>query len=154
MPTTAKLSASAVIIRNNHILLIEFQDPKQGHYFNLPGGGVKEGESLIEALRREVLEETGVHLETIGPQIATWEYEPIRLANRYGKAHKIGFVFVCTLRKLNEPHLAKTPDNHQVGVRWLPCEQLPHTPLHPMIGRELLDALNRESQAPFYFLVS
>ncbi len=154
MPLMAKLSASAVIILNNHILLIEFQDPKQGHYFNLPGGGVKDGESLIEALRREVLEETGAHIDNIGRQIVTWEYEPRRLGNKYGKTHKVGFVFVCTLRKLNEPHQSKRADEHQVRVRWLPCEQLPDVVLHPMIGRELLAAINREDRAPFYFLVS
>lgn len=154
MPATVKLSASAVIIRNNHILLIEFDDPKQGRYFNLPGGGVKESETLYDALRREVLEETGAHIETIGRQIATWEYEPLRLNNRYGKAHKVGLVFVCTLRQGNEPHLAKMPDNHQIGVRWLPYDQLSQINLHPMIGRALQDALARQDSAPFYFLVS
>ncbi len=39
--------------------------------WEMPQGKVEEGESLIEALRREVREETGVTIET-GPLAAVW----------------------------------------------------------------------------------
>lgn len=39
------------------------KDPNRGLYV-LPGGGVKDGESLEEAFCREVLEETGLEIES------------------------------------------------------------------------------------------
>lgn len=47
----------AILPRNGQILLTWQDDP---HFeFQLPGGGVDSDESLIQALHREVLEETG-----------------------------------------------------------------------------------------------
>jgi 8-oxo-dGTP diphosphatase len=37
------------------VLLVEFND-ETGLHYNLPGGGVEPGESVIEALEREVRE--------------------------------------------------------------------------------------------------
>lgn len=49
------------------LLLSEYRDRE---HWNLPGGGVRDGESDQEALYREVLDETGLHtrvLHQIGP---------------------------------------------------------------------------------------
>jgi ADP-ribose pyrophosphatase YjhB (NUDIX family) len=44
--------------------LIVVRHAKEGRQYHLlPGGGVAKGESLVESLRREVLEETGVECE-------------------------------------------------------------------------------------------
>lgn len=45
------------------VLLLRMQRPdRRGHFWLLPGGGVKADENRLEALRREVWEETGLSL--------------------------------------------------------------------------------------------
>lgn len=54
------LTVDAVVVKNKKILLIKRkQEPYRGHYA-LPGGFVEYGETVEAALRREVLEETGL----------------------------------------------------------------------------------------------
>jgi 8-oxo-dGTP diphosphatase len=56
-----RVRAGAVLIEDDKVALIErFRDGK--HYFVFPGGGVDEGETLTEAVVREMDEETGLHV--------------------------------------------------------------------------------------------
>ena len=55
-PTELGLSVSAMVWREGEILLMRRSD--NGHW-GLPGGYVEVGESVSEAARREVVEETG-----------------------------------------------------------------------------------------------
>jgi 8-oxo-dGTP diphosphatase len=55
----------ALIIEGNRILLVERgKEPLKG-YWSLPGGILEVGESLDQAIRREVLEETGLVIEPV-----------------------------------------------------------------------------------------
>ena len=61
-----QLAVSAGIFRDGKILLVRrARDPARGVY-TFPGGRVEFGESLIEAVAREVREETGLSIEVIG----------------------------------------------------------------------------------------
>ena len=60
-----KVGAGAIIERKGHLLLIQRTiDPFQGCW-NLPAGYVEVDESPIEAVRREVWEETGLEVEVM-----------------------------------------------------------------------------------------
>ncbi|MBN1168428.1 NUDIX domain-containing protein [Candidatus Woesebacteria bacterium] len=53
------MRASAIIVKKNKILLIHrFKKGKE--YWVFPGGNIEEGEKKIEAIKREVLEETSL----------------------------------------------------------------------------------------------
>ena len=49
-------AARAVLKKGNEIALLHV---KNHNYYKLPGGGIDDGETIIEALNREILEETG-----------------------------------------------------------------------------------------------
>src|ERR1700761_8105482 len=65
-PSRPILAASVAIFRDGKVLLGErARSPGQG-LFSLPGGVVELGETLEEAARREVREETGLEVEISG----------------------------------------------------------------------------------------
>ena len=54
-----RIRVSAILRRENRILLVRQEKPGR-EYWLLPGGGVNAGESLVDALRRELAEEIGL----------------------------------------------------------------------------------------------
>lgn len=64
-PARPILAVSAAIIHEGRVLIVRrARSPANGLY-TLPGGGVEAGETLHEALRREVAEETGLAIEPV-----------------------------------------------------------------------------------------
>lgn len=64
--TGPQLAVSAGIFRDGKILLVRrAREPSKGIY-TFPGGRVEFGESLTEALAREIREETGLAIEIVG----------------------------------------------------------------------------------------
>ena len=69
-PTHPQLAVSAAIFRDGKVLLVRrARSPAKGFY-SLPGGRVEFGESLHQALAREVDEETGLEIEIV--ELAGW----------------------------------------------------------------------------------
>lgn len=139
-----RVGANAVIVQHDAILAVKFND-ETGPHFNLPGGGVEAGESIHEALVREVYEETCAQV-SIGPLLLVTEYFPARYQNLYGPTHKVGFFFQCHLLEGSRPGLPKQADANQVGVQWLPLANLLNEPLLPHIASQLLAMLTSKTQ--------
>jgi 8-oxo-dGTP diphosphatase len=134
-----RVNVAAAIVRNDQILAIEYDD-ESGLNYNLPGGGVEDGESLAEALLREVREEAGVEVE-IGPLLLTWEYVPAKENFRYGTQHKIGLIYEAYLLPDQEPDVDHRYDAHQTGVRWLALESLAQVETLNIFGARLLEVM-------------
>ena len=57
-----RISAGAIIIHNNKILLARYNNSSGKTYLVCPGGGVNNEEGLSQAAVREVKEETGIEI--------------------------------------------------------------------------------------------
>lgn len=84
-----RTAARAIVLRGRELLLLH--SPRNADY-KFPGGGVEPGESVHDALRREMLEECGAQVSAIGEQFGDIvEYSPaaeahaavFRMVSRY-----------------------------------------------------------------------
>jgi ADP-ribose pyrophosphatase YjhB (NUDIX family) len=65
-PIRPQLAASAVVFRDGRILLVQrAREPGRGRY-SLPGGRVEWGETVEQAVHREVAEETAITIAIVG----------------------------------------------------------------------------------------
>jgi ADP-ribose pyrophosphatase YjhB (NUDIX family) len=64
-PTRPFLAVSAAIVRDDQFLLVRRARPPAEGLFSLPGGVVEIGESLTEAVVREVREETSLVIKPV-----------------------------------------------------------------------------------------
>jgi ADP-ribose pyrophosphatase YjhB (NUDIX family) len=63
---TPELAVSAAIFRKGDVLVVRRAGAPAKGLWTLPGGRVEVGETLVEAVRREVMEETALTVEVIG----------------------------------------------------------------------------------------
>jgi 8-oxo-dGTP diphosphatase len=64
-PDRPYLAVSAAIVRDGHVLVVRRARPPAHRLFTLPGGAVEAGETLVEAVAREVREETDLTIEPL-----------------------------------------------------------------------------------------
>jgi 8-oxo-dGTP diphosphatase len=140
-------NVAGVIIRDNKLLLVEFDDDSGLHY-NLPGGGIELNETLHDVVKREIWEETRAAV-TVGKLLAVWESIPPN-NDRYGNVHKITHLFACELVKNSEPQLSDLPDRFQVGVRWVAINEVKTVTLYPDLGDNLVRVIRGNLDDTFY----
>ena len=137
-----RVGARAIIIEQEAILLVECEDATGLHY-NLPGGGVEAGESIIEALKREAREEASAEVE-VGPLLFVIEYEPNRNACWAGSTPVLSLIFDCQLSKNVRPSMPEKPDEYQTGVKWIKLADLESVELLPHISDRIIAYARRQ----------
>ena len=112
-------SVSAVIFDQRGRLLL--QQRSDGGQWGLPGGSVEIGESLAEAARREVLEETG--LVVVVRRLIGVYSEPALQVVRYPTGHVWHYVNVCFECSVKSGAL--TTCDETLALEYFPVRRLP-----------------------------
>ena len=87
-PTRPYLAVSAAIFRDGKVLIVRRARPPAQGVYTLPGGGVELGETLEEAVIREVREETGITAEVV-TKLADNKYVYVRKWSDGARVFKI-----------------------------------------------------------------
>lgn len=94
--TMYRKGVSALIINRKEELLLVNLESFESRYFAIPGGGVEEGESLEDAVYREIYEELGISrnsLELIGKSL-----HPLQFTFKVPKVNSDGKEYVGSER--------------------------------------------------------
>ena len=124
--------SQAVVCRNGKLLLVEHR-MKGRDFFNLPGGGIEEGEAPAEAALRELSEEAGVEGHVIRPLAI--EYKP-DLESRI-------FTFLVEIPEDAVPQKGTDPELSEeeqtiVGVSWFSLREIPERDRAYLFGAGLM----------------
>lgn len=70
--TPRRVARGLLITPDGRILLLKAREPSTGREFWFPpGGGIEPGETDLQALKRELFEETGLANPDVGPAVWT-----------------------------------------------------------------------------------
>ena len=133
MGAEPRIRVSAILRWHGRILLCRHEKPGK-EYWLLPGGGVNSGETLVDALERELLEEVAVEdVPDEGPVAIVDSIAPVR---SFAQKHVVHIIFAGDLtgRSLET---VTSEDAAVRGHRLFAVSELDEIVLHPPIQRFL-----------------
>jgi len=134
MGAEPRIRVSAILRWRDRVLLCRHEKPGK-EYWLLPGGGVNSGESLVDALHRELGEEIGIDedVPVEGPVAIVDSIAPVR---SFAAKHVVHIIFAGDLggRSLDA---ATSHDAAVRGHRLFAVDELDGIVLHPPIQRFL-----------------
>jgi len=119
-----RVAARALIIEEGRLLVMTYSDDN-GSWCVTPGGGIAKKETLVDGLRREVMEELGLEIE-VGDVVYVRELLGASAKVLYGgiteETHQLELFFRCL--RSGEPSGGTRGDNFSTGWEWVPLGEL------------------------------
>lgn len=139
-PRRPFLAVSAAVVREGRILVVRRARAPANGLFSLPGGVVELGETLTEAVAREIREETGLIIEPVA--LAGFREAVVRDAQDRVERHFVILCFAARWRA-GEPVL-----NEELSeARWLDPAELAGLPTTPGLADIVTAAFGRLEEA-------
>ena len=135
-PDRPFVAVSAAIIRDGRVLIVQRAQPPMRGVFTLPGGVVETGETLHQALVREINEEVGMAIEPV----ALAGHREVIVRDAEGRAERHFIILAFAARWISgEPKL-----NHELAdARWIRPEEIAQLRTTEGLGEIVSAALER-----------
>jgi ADP-ribose pyrophosphatase YjhB (NUDIX family) len=116
-PDRPFVAVSAAIVRDGRVLIVQRAQPPMRGVFTLPGGVVEAGETLHQALVREIDEEVGMAIEPV----ALAGHREVIVRDAEGRVERHFIILAYAVRWISgEPRL-----NHELAdARWMRPEDI------------------------------
>lgn len=112
-----RLAVRAIIIDDENNIALAYVSKQD--YYKIPGGGVDEGEDMIEALHRECLEEAGVKITDIQP------LGFIRDINSIWQLTQESFCYAVKIKgQKKRPTYTKKERAKGYALQWVPLQKV------------------------------
>ena len=138
-----RVGIKALIVRDGRILLNRCRRVDKFTYYTLPGGGQRQYESVMQALEREIREETGLsirplHMAAMCEEITT---DLKSRAQSPDYTHRLTLIFAA--KPLDDVSAApEHPDSEMQCSEWVALEQADELNLYPRpLRRHIKEAL-------------
>jgi len=139
-PDRPFLAASAAVVRDGKVLVVRRASAPANGVFSLPGGVVETGETLHEAVVREVREETGLTIEPVA--LAGFRETIVRDEDNRVERHFVILPFAARWLA-GEPVL-----NDELSEwRWVDQDELASLPTTPGLAAIVADAFELLKEA-------
>lgn len=134
-----KIAAKAIIFHDEHVLVLrkpeEERLAKNHHGWDFPGGGLEPDEPIMEALAREVWEETSLSVKVISP---VYVYDEVQ-----EEKHLVILKFVC-----RDPEGELSLSGEHESAHWFPLGDISGSALPEWMKDEVARAWHLYKNPP------
>ncbi len=111
-PERVRVGCRGLVVKDNKVLLS--YEERTGVYMS-PGGGLEEGETLVECVARELQEETGFKVKPLKAFLKVKEYAyEVLWENNY---------FICEIEGECERNLTESEKYNKVSAKWVEIDK-------------------------------
>jgi ADP-ribose pyrophosphatase len=118
-----QVAIGAVVIRDGRVLLVKRKNPPSQNLWAIPGGRVKAGEPLIDAVKREILEETGINVK-VGQVVHVFDL----IESNKSKDKLIHYVIIDYKAEYISGEIKAGDD--ALDVRWVSGDEIDQIPIN------------------------
>ncbi len=123
-----------IVKKNNKVLLIKKGRGAYKGKLDLPGGGIEYGETAIETIKREFMEEVGINiqnvtLKTVVTNYVVWNLDETHLED----LQHIGIIYDVEISENDLEQIKQDADGHDsLGAKWYDIDELKVEDLSPL----------------------